>query len=114
MARPKKEIDYNTVEKLSMLHCTQQEIAEMLELSVDTLQRDPVFCGIYKRGMEKGRASLRRMQWKAAEAGDKTMLVWLGKQYLGQRDKQDIDSKVTVESPINELIKSIEDIKSAE
>jgi hypothetical protein len=111
--RPKKEIDYDKVEKLASIHCTQEEIATILELSVDTLQRDPEFCGIYKRGLEKGRASLRRMQWKAAEAGDKTMLVWLGKQILGQRDKQDIISQVSVDrSPIEELVMSIEEFKN--
>jgi hypothetical protein len=31
--------------------------------------------------------SLRRMQWQAAENGNPTMLVWLGKQYLNQKDK---------------------------
>jgi len=59
--------------------------------SVDTLQRNEEFCGIYKSQIEIGRSSLRRMQWKAAENGDKTMLVWLGKQYLGQRDKQETE-----------------------
>jgi hypothetical protein len=34
-----------------------------------------------------GRTSLRRMQWDAARQGNPTMLVWLGKQYLGQSDK---------------------------
>ena len=31
------------------------------------------------------------MQWKAAEAGSHTMLVWLGKQVLGQTDKQEVE-----------------------
>jgi hypothetical protein len=35
------------------------------------------------------KASLRRIQWKLAEAGNATMCVWLGKQLLGQRDKFD-------------------------
>lgn len=39
--------------------------------------------------------SLRRMQYRAACAGDRTILIWLGKQYLGQRDKQDLDVHVT-------------------
>ena len=29
------------------------------------------------------------MQWSAAENGNSTMLVWLGKQYLNQKDKQE-------------------------
>ncbi|MEN8171410.1 MAG: hypothetical protein ABFS03_00870 [Chloroflexota bacterium] len=94
--RPKFKIDYDQVEKLANLQCTQEEIASYLGCSVDTLQRDAEFCGIYKRGMDKGRMSLRRKQWKAAEDGDRTMLVWLGKQYLRQSDKQDINKNVTI------------------
>lgn len=89
--RPKFDVDYEQVEKLAGLQCTQEEIASYLGCSVDTLQRDEKFCGIYKSGMDKGRMSLRRKQWQAANDGDKTMLVWLGKQYLGQRDKKDTD-----------------------
>jgi len=94
--RPKFKIDYDQVEKLAGLQCTQEEIASYLGCSVDTLQRDDEFCGLYKRGMDKGRMSLRRKQWKAAEEGDRTMLVWLGKQYLSQSDKRDINQKVNI------------------
>lgn len=85
MARPKFKIDYDTVEKLAGIQCTQQEIASFLGCSVDTLQRDETFCGIYKKGMENGKMSLRRMQYKLAEKNP-TMAIWLGKQYLGQKD----------------------------
>lgn len=91
--RPRKSIDYETAEKLAALQCTQEEIASFMNLSVDTLMRDARFCGIYKEGINKGRMSLRRHQWKALEDGNPTMLVWLGKQYLGQRDKFDMDVK---------------------
>ena len=100
---PKKSIDYDAVEKLAGLQCTQEEIASFLKLSVDTLARDEKFCGIYKEGIDKGRMSLRRHQWRALEAGNTTMLVWLGKQYLGQRDKFDIDQKSTVIHEISQL-----------
>ena len=89
--RPKFKIDYEQVEKLAGLQCTQEEIASYLGCSVDTLQRDKEFCGLYKRGMDKGRMSLRRKQWKAADEGNNTMLIWLGKQYLQQSDKKEID-----------------------
>ena len=85
MARPKFKIDYETAEKLAAIQCTQQEIASFLGCSVDTLQRDEIFCGIYKKGQENGKMSLRRMQFKLAEKNP-TMAIWLGKQYLGQRD----------------------------
>ena len=39
-------------------------------------------------------ASLRRKQTKRALAGSDTMLIWLGKQDLGQADKVDVDAKL--------------------
>jgi len=84
--RPKKEIDYNAVEKLANIQCTQEEIANFLELSVRTLQRDEEFCRIYKKGIDSGKMSLRRLQYKLAEKSA-SMAIFLGKQYLGQKDK---------------------------
>lgn len=91
--RPKFDIDYDQVEKLAGLQCTQDEIASYLGCCTETLQRDKKFCALYKAGMDKGRMSLRRKQWKAADDGNNTMLVWLGKQYLRQSDKQELDNK---------------------
>lgn len=85
MARPKKEIDYDIVEKLANIQCTQEEIASFLGLSVRTLQRDEEFCHLYKKGQENGKMSLRRIQFKLAEKNT-SMAIFLGKQYLGQKD----------------------------
>ena len=90
MARPKFEIDYEMVEKLAGIQCTQQEIASFLGCSVDTLQRDEKFCGLYKKGQENGKMSLRRIQYKLAEKNP-TMAIFLGKQYLGQRDNIEVE-----------------------
>lgn len=84
--RPKKVIDYEEVTKLAGIQCTQEEIAHVLDISVRTLQRDDEFCRIYKNGMMAGKKSLRRLQWDSANKGDRTMLIWLGKQYLNQRE----------------------------
>jgi hypothetical protein len=90
MARPRKVIDYPSAEKLAYLQCTVSEIAEFLGVSTRTLERNAQFCRIHKKGLESGKSSLRRLQWKAAEGGNTTMLIWLGKQYLGQRDRQEV------------------------
>ena len=42
-----------------------------------------------KRGRARLRKSLRRAQIRSALSGNSTMLVWLGKQYLGQSDRPD-------------------------
>ena len=87
--RPKIPIDYEKAEKLAQILCTQSEIASVLNVSVALLEHDPEFLRIHKKGMETGKASLRRMQYAAASGGNPTMLIWLGKQHLGQRDKSD-------------------------
>jgi len=91
--RPKIQIDWVTVEKLALLQCTQEEIASFVGVSVDTLRNRKEFIGIYKKGQLEGKMSLRRLQWKKANEGNVTMIIWLGKQYLGQSDKQELTGK---------------------
>lgn len=88
--RPAIVIPYEQVRKLARLQCTQQEIADYLDISVDTLQRDERAMELYRRGMNHGRMSVRRAQYRAMLQGNQTMLVWLGKQYLGQRDSHEL------------------------
>ena len=65
--RPKIPIDYDTVEKLATMMCTEEEIAIFFGCHIRTLQRDKEFCRYYKKGQEGGKMSLRRIQWKHAE-----------------------------------------------
>lgn len=93
--RPKIEIDFETVEKLCQMQCTGEEIASFLNVDYDTLEKriktnyHLSFSEYIKKNSENGKCSLRRQQWKLAMADDRTMLIWLGKQYLGQTDKLD-------------------------
>lgn len=104
--RPKIQIDYNTVEKLANIQCTQEEIASFLGISVRTLQRDEEFCRIYKKGQENGKMSLRRMQFKLAEKNT-AMAIFLGKQYLGQRDNVEVQNTDEL-NKVKELLGKIE------
>lgn len=88
--RPKANIDLDMVRKMAHIHCTQEEIAQVLDVSVRTLHRNKEFKQVYKKALEEGKASLRRLQWRKAEDGDKGMLIFLGKQYLGQSDHTDM------------------------
>lgn len=87
--RPKIVIDYETVEKLAGIMCTQQEIADFLEIGIRTLQTNEEAMKRIKRGMTLGKSSLRRVQFKSAMDGNVTMQIWLGKQHLGQREKHE-------------------------
>ena len=101
VGRPKFQIDYVAVEKLGHIHCTKQEIASFLGCSVDTLDRDDNFEVYYKKGLDGGKMSLRRIQFKLAEKNS-AMAIFLGKQYLGQRD--------VIEQTNNDNIENIKEI----
>lgn len=96
--RPKKVIDYDVVEKLGAISCTQEEIGAYLDISARTLQKDKEFLRAHKKGLEIGKMSVRRQQYRLLEQGNATMGIWLGKQYLGQKDKheQTGDMSVTI------------------
>lgn len=84
VGRPRKELDINQIKTLAEIGCTCSEIAAVMSCSENTLRAN--FCDIIKSGVESGNASLRHHQFKAAKAGSVAMLIWLGKQRLGQRD----------------------------
>jgi len=93
MGRPKIQIDEMEVEKLAAMHCSAREIAAFFSVSVDTIDRR--FADTMAKGRQKGRAKLRRLQWEAAVKGNVVMQIWLGKNLLGQSDKQEQDITVT-------------------
>jgi len=91
--RPKVEINWEQVQTMCRIHCTGEEVAAILDIDYKTLVRackrefGVGFGGYYKKASLAGNTSLRRFQWKIAEAGSVPMNIWLGKQYLGQEDK---------------------------
>ena len=92
--RPPVTVDAEKVELMAAMGCTVEEIAAELRISKRTLmrrQKDPKFLESIERGKARGRATLRRLQWKSANAGNVTAQIWLGKQLLGQRDQWAVD-----------------------
>ena len=94
--RPKmllSDVGIETIKSLASIQCTDEEIASVLGCSVDLLtnrNNKAAFTEAKEAGQLSGKASLRRMQFQTAESGNATMQIWLGKQYLGQKDKQDV------------------------
>ena len=86
MARPKKyDIDTKQLTALAKLGCTNKEMADFFGCSADLLEKS------YSEYLTKGRAEqkmrLRQLQWKSAEKGNVSMLIFLGKNILGQQDR---------------------------
>ena len=90
--RPKIKIDWEEFDKLCFFQCTLEEIANWFKCSVDTIEnkckeeKELIFSEYFKKASTGGRISLRRRQFQVADKGNVTMLIWLGKQHLGQRD----------------------------
>ena len=96
--RPESIIDEKQFVAMCQIQCTMAEICGILDVDEKTLTKwckatfNMSFSQIYRQKKQGGKVSLRRMQWKNAEGGNVTMQIFLGKNYLGQRDKpEDLD-----------------------
>ncbi len=80
---------------LAQVMCTDEEIAACLDTTVETLHSElnaPVFSECIKKGAREGKASLRRSQFRLAKSNP-AMAIFLGKQYLGQKDHPEEESE---------------------
>lgn len=84
VGRDNVPVDPEEVYKLSKLWCTYKEMADWFGLHPDTLKFN--FNDEIERGRSETKQALRRVQIEQALKGDKTMLIWLGKNILGQSD----------------------------
>jgi hypothetical protein len=90
--RPKKNIDHKQFESLCGLQCTLEEICGWFGITDKTLNSwckktyNKTFSEVFKEKRSTGKISLRRHQWRLAEK-NANMAIWLGKQYLGQKDQ---------------------------
>ena len=103
VGRPKKyNIDTDQVEKLAGLGCTNIEIASFFGCTDSLIRKN--YSEYVLKGKENGKIRLRQWQMKSAQKGNVAMLIWLGKQMLGQSDKQEITTTELPEGFSVELI----------
>jgi len=99
MSRPLIEIDWDQVDRMCEYHCTGEEQAGILGIDYDTLnaackrERGVGFSDYFKQKASGGKMSLRRRQFTSAMDGNSTMLVWLGKNWLGQSDQPEPEAQ---------------------
>jgi hypothetical protein len=95
--RPLIEIKWEQVDEMCLIQCTGEEQAGILGIDYETLNRackrekDLSFKEYYAQKSAGGKQSLRRRQYTTAMEGNPTMLVWLGKNWLGQTDRIEAD-----------------------
>ena len=100
-------VNWEMVRKMAAMHCSVRGVASVLNVSEDTIQKHckkehgmPAgewFAIQAERGMCKVRYQLAKAQISLAVVDkNPTMLIWLGKQYLGQSDKGALEINSTV------------------
>lgn len=95
MARPTSIIDWKTVDRLLQAGCTGVQVAARFGIHPDTLYRaceEAHKVGFAAYSAEKkahGETLLQEQQFALAMKGNLGMLIWLGKQRLGQKDKHE-------------------------
>jgi len=93
MSRPEKHIDWSAVDHLLMAGCLGTEIAAQFDMHQNTFyarveeKYGMSFTHYCQEKRSKGDAMLRAKQYEKAMKGDNTMMVWLGKNRLKQKDR---------------------------
>lgn len=103
-------IDKKIFEAFCSIFCTEEEIANYFGVSHDTIGRycqkeyGKPFNEVINQFNNKGKISLRRIQFHLAEK-NVTMAIWLGKQYLGQKDAVEVSGSEKI-NIINDIPKN--------
>jgi len=114
MGGKKRLLDRDEIErvrKLAEIGCTQDEIAYVLGIAENTFRArlvdQPEVLEAYKTGQAHLKLKLRSLQIAAAEKGNSAMLIWLGKQLLGQSDKTTVEN-IEIAKPAGDLEERIQ------
>lgn len=119
MVRPLAELDWKKVDELLIAGCNGVQIAGYFGIHPDTLynhvQRDKKigFSAYLQEKQSKGEALLIAHQYAKAlgltNNGDNTLLIWLGKTRLKQKEHADEVISQEVESKFDALMKQMKD-----
>jgi len=99
VGRPIKEIDWDKLARICQYPMKNEDIAAILDLSVDTIFRaikkkyNISFAEYKDQKQSNLRFTLLSKQIEVAKSGNVTMLIWLGKQYLDQKDKKEVSAE---------------------
>lgn len=111
--RPPADIDKRQFENLCGMQCTEEEICAWFGVTDKTLTRwckrtyKKSFSEIFREKRKKGLISLRRAQFQMAEKNP-SMAIWLGKQYLGQRENVAVAFVEQEADPLSKAFEALE------
>jgi hypothetical protein len=86
MARPRKKIDQEQLERCAEKHWTILEIAAHFRVGKKTIERR--YGSLIAECRERGKSKLRDLQWRRALEGSDRVLLHMSKHYLEQHEKQ--------------------------
>ncbi len=123
--RPRAEIDWKVVDDLLISGCSGREVAAYIGLNPQTIYENCVhkfgisFSEYSTQKYSKGDSILRAQQYAKAlgktDKGDNTLLIWLGKNRLKQRerDTDDIERAMDQLEKIKPFLDQIESLQSS-
>jgi len=100
--RPPIPIDWEVVDKFLEADCSGTQVAGLLAIHPDTLyarcakEKGMPFSEYANTKKAKGDGLIKEKQFAEALKGDKSMLIWLGKQRLGQKENHELNVTGTV------------------
>lgn len=102
VGRPRADIDMKVVEGMASVGATNVEIADFVGVHESTI-RDRC-ADVLLKARASVRMRLRQAQMKSALSGNPAMLIWLGKQTLGQADKAAVEHSGPNGAPITHAV----------
>lgn len=105
--RPEKPLNWVKLDSLIAMQCRLEEIATAMDISVNQLEERVQkkfgikFLEYFNIKRQNGFTSLRTRQYQLAMSGNPTMLIWLGKNWLGQTDKAELSVNGKVDFNVN-------------
>ena len=118
MSRPPKAIDWSMVDKLLQAHTPGTEISASFDMHPNTFYRKVEeefkmsFTEYCAQKRKKGKNNLRLSQLKNALEGNTTMQIWLGKNWIAQKDEPREDKEM--DAPLAIALRRLLEVKNPE
>ena len=95
----RKPFDWSKLDAILQYGAKMSDAADIMDVHPDTVAKKiktkfkMTYPEYRNKKMSKVRVGLAQKQVEVAMSGNVSMLIWLGKQWLGQRDQHDIETK---------------------
>jgi len=109
MARPRKKLDENQITGMAGQGSTVHEIAAVLDVSPDTIERR--FAAAVKRGRLLHQRSLKRYLYELAQEKNLGAIVFSFKLFYGYREKQEVVTRDAKDEDTQKLLEEFKSLK---